>query len=318
MKLLFICSVLFFIGCTSHSQNTRQIAFYNVENLFDTIDGSNDDAEFLPESKYAWNSEKYIEKLTHINRVFDELKNPLLIGLCEIENAEVVRDIIKHSSKISNYGLLHYESPDARGIDVALIYDSLTLRLVQSGKLRYTLPGKDEPSSRDIVWGKFVSKKDTLIAMVNHWPSRSGGQEASEANRIAAAKTARVFIDSVLNENKNFKIVFMGDLNDYPSDKAPKMIQEKLHPMICSVSGKFGGSYNYKNEWDVLDHIYVSTGFLKKKGVKVVKDSGVIYSFEYLLTEYKGQTVPFRTYGGGNYLGGYSDHLPVSIEVSVP
>lgn len=317
MKLLLISSLLF-IGFSSCAQTNRQIAFYNVENLFDTIDGINEDTEFLPSGKNVWNSERYFAKINHINQVIDELNNPLLIGLCEIENAQVVREVMKYSSKINNYGLLHYESPDARGIDVALIYDSLTLTLVQSGKLRYTLPGKDSPSSRDIIWGKFVQKKDTLIAMVNHWPSRSGGQEASEVNRLAAAATARTFIDSLLNVNKNYKIVFMGDLNDYPSDKAPKMIGEKLKPMVCANSGDFGGTYNYKGEWDVLDHIFVSDGLLKKKGIKVIKNSGAIHSFDYLLEEYKEQIVPFRTYAGSKYLGGYSDHLPVSIEVSFP
>lgn len=318
MKLITVCLFMFSFGIVSFSQNIRNIAFYNVENLFDTLDGTNDDAEFLPDGKNNWTSERYDEKIVHINKVIDELNNPLFIGMCEIENAKVVRDVMNYSSKINNYGLLHYESPDARGIDVALIYDSMTLKLVQSGNLRFTLPGKEAPSSRDIIWGKFVQNKDTLIAMVNHWPSRSGGQESSEPNRITAAQTARTFIDSLLKDNKNYKIVFMGDLNDYPSDAAPTLIREKLVSMICPMSGSFGGTYNYKGEWDVLDHIFVSQGMLKKKGIKAVKGSGVIHSFEYLLEEYKGQIVPFRTYAGPKYLGGYSDHLPVSIEVSVP
>lgn len=318
MKFLTISIILIVFGSFSKAQTTRNIAFYNVENLFDTIDGTNDDAEFLPKSKNDWNSARYFEKIAHINQVFDQLTNPLLIGMCEVENEQVVRDVIKHSSKIPNYGIVHHESPDARGIDVALIYDSSTLKLIESGFLRFTLPGKEAPSSRDIVWGKFAYKKDTIIGMVNHWPSRRGGEDDSQPNRLEAAKTARVFIDSLLNANCKYKIVFMGDLNDYPSDKAPQMIAEKLVPMIKSESGEFGGTHSYNNEWDVLDHIYVSKGFQKKKGIKVINNSGVIHSFDFLLTEYKGQIVPFRTYGGSKYLAGYSDHLPVSIEVSVP
>jgi predicted extracellular nuclease len=316
-------SVLFciFLAISIHpifSQNTRSIAFYNVENLFDTIDGTNDDAEFLPGSKNDWNSQKYFEKLDHINQVIDELNNPLIVGFCEIENANVVRAIITRSSKLQKYGLVHHESPDARGIDVAMIYDSSTLKLHKSGNIRFTLPGQTAPSTRDIVWGKFAYKKDTIIAMVNHWPSRRSGQDESEPNRIEAAKNARIFIDSLLKVNCNYKIVLMGDLNDYPTDKAPKLIEEKLHPMIKPESGEFGGTHNYNNEWDVMDHIFVSSGFQKKKGIKVIKDSGAIHSFDFLLSEYKGNVVPFRTYGGSKYLGGYSDHFPVSIEVSVP
>ncbi|MDP4798006.1 MAG: endonuclease, partial [Crocinitomicaceae bacterium] len=158
---------------------------------------------------------------------------------------------------------------------------------------------------------------------VNHWPSRSGGQEASEPNRLVAAKNARTFIDSLLNDNKKAKIVFMGDLNDYPSNKAPQSVAEKLKPQITALSGDFGGTYNYKGEWDVLDHIMVSNGMInkkckQKKSISLVPNSGEIHAFDFLLEEYKGQVVPFRTYAGAKYLGGYSDHLPVSIEVSLP
>jgi predicted extracellular nuclease len=111
----------------------------------------------------------------------------------------------------------------------------------------------------------------------------------------------------------------MGDLNDYPTDKAPQLIDEKLNPLITKESGEFGGSHNYKETWDVLDHIFVSPSLQNsKKGFKVCSSSGKIHSFSFLLTEYKGQIVPFRTYGGSTYLGGYSDHLPVSIELSWP
>lgn len=318
MKFTLIFLILTSAGTVLFSQTTRTIAFYNVDNLFDTIDGSNDDAEFLPGSKNDWNTTKYLEKLDHINKVFNEFENPLLIGMCEIENELVLRDVISHTTNLKNFSVVHHESPDERGIDAAMIYDSTTLKLIQSGFLRFILPGKEEASSRDIVWAKFAHKKDTLIGMVNHWPSRRAGQDESEPNRIEAAKTARFFIDSILKLNPNYKIVFMGDLNDYPSDNAPKMIQEKLTPMICSTSGKFGGTYFYDGKWDILDHIFVSPGLTKKKGIKIVAKSGKILSFDYLLNEFKGNIVPFRTYGGSKYLGGYSDHLPVSIEIVLP
>lgn len=323
MKFLNIFAFTLVIAISLQAQTTREIAFYNVENLFDTLDGANDDAEFLPAGKNAWNSARYNEKLDHINKVFDNFSNPLFIGMCEIENATVVRDVMKHSVKLNNYGLVHYESADARGVDVALIYDSSTMKLVESGYIRFTLPGAEARATRDIVWGKFSYKKETIVVMVNHWPSRGGGQEASEPNRLEAAKNARTFIDSLLSENKNAKIVFMGDLNDYPSNKAPQSVAEKLTPQITALSGDFGGTYNYKGEWDVLDHIMVSNGMInkkckQKKSISLVPNSGEIHAFDFLLEEYKGQVVPFRTYGGSKYLGGYSDHLPVSIEVSLP
>jgi predicted extracellular nuclease len=316
--LLFIFALSIFN--TEAQKQTRTIGFYNVENLFDTIDGINDDAEFLPSSKKEWNAERYNEKLKHIDQVFNEWNSPMIIGLCEIENKAVVQGILSVYDllKPKKYGIVHYESPDARGIDVALIYDSSYLKLERSGNLRFTIPGKEKPSSRDIVWGKFSVKKDTIIAMVNHWPSRSGGQPETEPGRIEAAKTAKKFIDSLLAVNKNYKIVLMGDLNDHPTDIAPSMIAQQLTPMINKASGEFGGTHSYKDEWDILDHIMVSKGFLKKKKIKVVKASGKIHSPKFLLEEYKGKIVPFRTYAGNKYLGGYSDHLPVSIEVSCP
>ncbi len=314
--LLFVCLTL--LGINANAQS-RSIAFYNVENLFDTIDGVNDDAEFLPNGSMHWNSERYKDKIVHINQVIDQMENPLFIGMCEVENASVVRDVMKNSVKINKYGLVHYDSPDHRGIDVALIYDSSSIQLAQSGRLTVNLPGVNPSPTRDVLWAKFANKKDSIVVMINHWPSRRGGQEESDKNRMAAAETARLFIDSLLKVNKNYKIIFMGDLNDYPNNNGPKLIGEKLRPMICSTSGDFGGSYLYNNEWNVLDHIFVSDYLLKKgKGLRVVPKSGKIHAYDFILTEYKGNTVPFRTYAGTKYLGGYSDHLPVSIQINYP
>lgn len=314
--LLFTLLIISF--SSSFAQKTRTVAFYNVENLFDTIDGTNDDAEFLPVAKAQWISKRYEEKLSHIRQVLTEIGNPLIAGFVEIENANVVRDIIKNQSVFKNYGLVHYDSKDARGIDVAMIYDSCKLKLQQSGLIRFVLPGDTIPTSRDIVWAKYKLKKETVFVLVNHWPSRRSGAEESEAKRVKAAESAKTFIDSVLTTDKNAKIILMGDLNDYPQDKAPQLIAKSLSPMIVKESGKFGGTYNYKGQWEIMDHIFVSEGLKTKGKLKTIPNSGKIHSFPYLLEEYKGQIVPFRTYAGTKYLGGYSDHLPVSIEISVP
>jgi predicted extracellular nuclease len=315
MKLVLFSTLLFFtIGCAVSQKKSESIAFYNVENLFDTEDGPNDDTEFLPEAKNQWTKERYQEKLSHIRKVLCDLSYPMLVGFCEIENEGILKALISGDQNLSNFGTVHYESPDARGIDVGFIYNKSKLSVLSSGKIRFTLPGDSEPKSRDIVWGKFLSKKDTLFALVNHWPSRR--TDDSESKRIKAAESARVFIDSVLKVNPNAKIVFMGDLNDHPSDKAPQLISAKLNPMISKACGEFGGTHQYKNEWDVLDHIMVSPGFQKGK-LKALANSGKIHSFPYLIEEYKGNKQPFRTYVGAKYLGGYSDHLPVSIQVKM-
>lgn len=317
MRFLLV-STLLVLAFTNFAQKTRTISFYNVENLFDTIDGVNDDAEFLPTAKSQWITKRYEEKLTHIRTVLAEMGTPIVAGFGEIENAQVVRDIVRNQKEFKNYGVVHYDSKDARGIDVAMIYDSCKLKLQQSGLIRFVLPGDTVATSRDIVWAKYKLKKESIFVLVNHWPSRRSGVEASDPKRMKAAESAKTFIDSVLIIDKNAKIILMGDLNDHPEDKAPQLIAKSLSPMIVKESGKFGGSYNYKGEWEIIDHIFVSEGLKNAGKVKIIPNSGKINAFPYLLEEYKGQIVPFRTYAGSKYLGGYSDHLPVSIEISVP
>lgn len=305
------------IACFSlNAQTERVIAFYNVENLFDTTnDPTINDEEFLPEGANNWTLERYNEKIKHINQVVDSLGVPLLFGMCEIENKAVVQDVVDFGSMKITHAIVHFESLDLRGIDNALIYDKTVLTLVESGIIRFDMPAPDSPS-RDIVWAKFSHGKDSIMAFVNHWPSRSGGQVESEPKRMIAAIAASSFIDSVLAVNKKMKMVFMGDLNDTPENQSASMIAESLTPMITPASGQFGGSHSYNNHWDVLDHILVSKAFLKK-GAKVKKKSGTIYSPAFLLSEYKGNIVPNRTYGGSKYLGGYSDHFPVFIRVKI-
>jgi predicted extracellular nuclease len=294
------------------SQKTTKIAFYNTENYFDTIDGPNDDAEYLPSSKLKWNNAKYQDKKRHVSEVIETLNYPIIMGFCEIENKHILEDLIRSDKKLKRYQPVHYDSPDLRGIDVGFIYNSVKLKLIHSGNIRFTLPGDTMPRSRDIVWAKFVAEKDTIFALVNHWPSRRSNN--SEPKRMKAAEFARAFIDSVLNVNAQSKIVFMGDLNDHPEDKAPSLISEKLTPMILKSSGEFGGTHTYKGEWGILDHIMVSNGF-KEGNLSIVPNSGKINSFDFLMEDYKGKKQPKRTFVGEKYLGGYSDHLPVSIDL---
>lgn len=315
---LLFYSFLTLICFTSEAQeSTGKILFYNVENLFDTLktEGKIDD-EFLPDGKNNWTSARYEEKIQHINKVIHSVGNPLLMGVCEIENRQVVEDIVAGGSLKGTHAVVHHESLDARGIDNAIIYDSTQLTLVEDGFIRFEMPEGDSPS-RDIVWAKFSHNGEELFVMVNHWPSRRGGELVSEPKRLIAAYAAAEFIDSLQQDNKNAQIVFMGDLNDYPTDRAPQIVSERLKPLITEQSGEFGGTHNYRGEWNILDHIMVSKALTKKKGISVNKKSGAIHSFEYLITTYKDNLVPFRTYGGGKYLEGYSDHLPVSVSIKL-
>ncbi len=315
MKYLFLSLTILFVTFNSFSQEESSIAFYNVENLFDTIDDPHkNDNEFLPQGKREWNSQKYFEKIAHINKVIEKMNSPLIIGLCEIENKAVVRDIIKGGTLDGKYGIIHYESLDRRGIDNAIMYDSSVLTVVSSGIIRFDMPAPSTPS-RDIVWAKFKKGNTEFITMVNHWPSRWGGQLKSEPKRLVAAYAAKEFTDSVLTSDPKMNIVFMGDLNDYPDNRAPQIISKELSPMITQKSGEFSGTHNYRGEWDVLDHIMITSSFTKKRDIYVKKKSGQICSFDFLMTTYKGNIVPFRTYGGGKYLAGYSDHLPVSVKI---
>ncbi len=310
-KLLSLLLLVFGYLSVIQAQEIQTVAFYNVENLFDTIDGPNDDAEFLPAAAKQWNTEKYNAKLQQIRQVMEALQMPIIMGVCEIENKGVLLDIIGEDKR---YGVVHYESPDARGIDVGMLYRKDILKLKTSGYIRFTLPGDTLPTSRDIVWAKYAYKKENIFVLVNHWPSRVGGAEQSAPRRFKAAQMAAEFIDSVQQNDPKAKIILMGDLNDHPQDVAPRHVSTKLTPLISKESNSFGGSYNYKNEWDVLDHIMVSLNAMEGN-FQVQKESGQIHSFTYLLTQYKGQIVPNRTYAGNTYLGGYSDHLPVSIQV---
>lgn len=311
-----ILFLTFFLSASSAvAQNKAQVIFYNVENLFDTLDTPNQsDEEYLPIAEKNWNSEKYWEKIAHINKVMNEFDNIALMGVCEIENKAVLIDVVKGQKQ--KLKIVHFESADDRGIDVGLMYNKKMFCLKKKGILRFTLTVKGEPkATRDILFVELKHKKERLHLMVNHWPSRYGGAEESEPSRILASETAKKYIDSVLNIDPQAKIIFMGDLNDYPTNKSVENIMDQLTPMITQTSGSKGGSHSYKNEWNILDHMLISIGMTNAGSMRAVTNSGKINEFEYLFETWKGNVVPLRTYAGKKYLGGYSDHLPVSFEI---
>jgi len=336
MKIFYktlIYSALIFLSFKAAGQSNRlYVAHYNVENLFDTLDDpKKNDEEFLPGGKNNWTAERYEIKLVRLAQVISAMNaasGPDLLGICEIENRQVADDLRRNiHQKGRKYTLVHFESPDNRGIDVGLIYDSKKFKLLASQSLTVTLPGEKPWPTRDVllVTGQ-LKNKSRLHVFVNHWPSRSGGQEKSEINRIAAANTVRHAMDSLLKADPNAHILTMGDFNDGPSDIAPRQIMGAdslpngsfplYNPFLVLNSDSSQGSYNYRSAWQFIDHISISTHTFNGNGkLRYVSGSAKAEKFDFLL-EKEGPFAgnPWRTYAGSRYLGGYSDHLPVSVQ----
>jgi len=306
------------------AKNEIVVGFYNVENLFDTInDPAIDDEEYLPGSEKAWNSKKYGDKIRMLSEVIAGFTSgqSSIVGLCEIENEAVVRDLINSPDlRKHDYSVLHIDSPDERGIDVALIYGARKFNLLNSKVFAVPMPEGERPT-RDILYAKLRTKKALEIhVFVNHWPSRYGGAKVSEPKRLAAAKVLREAIDSLQSADHLAHIICLGDFNDYPENQSLKSIAKSddtqtgdLVNLMSGMKKDHRGSYNYRGDWDFLDQIIVSASLVDGKGLHVIDGSAQPYLTPQMiyLDEKQGDEAPFRTYGGNEYLGGYSDHLPV-------
>jgi predicted extracellular nuclease len=319
----------------SNATGTFRIAFYNVENLFDTIDDPHtNDNDFLPGAKIPWTPDRYETKLNHLAEVIKGLSDQgpvAIMGLAEVENSAVLDDLV-NSPAIIPYHLqvIHRESPDERGIDNALIYDGMRFEPIKVTSIPVKLDPEDNDKTRDILYVKGINpgaKSDTLHIFVNHWPSRSGGQAESEPKRVITAETLKRVTDSVINNNPKALVVIMGDLNDEPSDKSlaalkagapvdspePATLYNLMYPLFKQGKGTL-----YYNDWDMFDQVIVN-GYLlsKQKGLVLSQKEGNIYSPQWLLfTNDKGVSRPNRT-AGNSYYGGYSDHLPVYVDLQV-
>lgn len=313
-----------------------RLMFYNVENLFDTEDDSlTNDEEFLPAGVKFWSKRRYFVKLNHIASTIVALGGwnpPEIIGLCEIENRMVLDDLCQKTGlKNLNYSIIHKESPDSRGIDVALLYQKNEFKPLYYKPIKVSFSFSPSSTTRDILYVSGICKNnDTLHVFVNHWPSRWGGQLESERRRMETAKILRLEVDAILNSSPNAKIVIMGDLNDYPENKSvTDVLRAKSNFENIAASGLYNlsayiqqtkniGSHKYQGEWGVLDQIIVSGGLLiAKSGLKTEKEAAYIFNADFLLVDdeaYSGKK-NFRTYLGYKYLGGYSDHLPVLLDL---
>ncbi len=345
MKQNFITFSLAFLVFFSFSLRSHQtiaqgkqykvvtVAFYNLENLFDTLDTPDkNDIEFTPEGGYKWDAKKYKSKQENMSYVISQIgaditkTAPAIIGVSEIENRAVLEDLVKMPAiQKYNYNIVHYESPDKRGIDVALLYQPSLFKVTNTKSATLKVDGMDNFYTRDqlVVSGELDGEKIHVI--VNHWPSRSGGEKRSKPLRNAAADLTRSLTDSIMNIDENAKIIIMGDLNDDPNNesllkhlKAKKSIKSTeegdLYNAVYPLFQQGVGSLAYRDKWNLFDQIIVSYPLLgdDKSTFKLYKT--LIFNKDFLKQEtgrYRGY--PLRTHAGGVYKNGYSDHFPVYI-----
>ncbi len=335
-KILLPLFYLIFISCSPAAKpnDTLFVAFWNLENLFDTVnDPAKNDEEFLPNSNLEWTQQRFDKKIYNLSRVIRSMNNnrgPDLLGVCEVENKNVLDSLTQKYLNDLNYNIVHVESPDKRGIDVALLYKNEKVKVIEVTV--DTVHLSDGWPTRPVLGVHIENKyKKEFTVFVNHWPSRSGGEEQSEPNRIEAAKTLRNAIDKILEKDQWANIISIGDYNDEPGNIS---ILEtlKAHPVICDsikTGSEFesnrelfnlayseyadgNGTYKYKDDWNLLDQVIVSGNVLTGKSITYICNSYTIYK-PYFLQTHSGKYAgtPFPTYGGRKYLGGYSDHYPV-------
>jgi len=313
-----------------------RVMFYNVENLFDAInDPLINDEEFLPGSAKKWTEARYQQKIDHIARVVRDLGEdtlPVLVGLCEVENRKTVDDLISKSTlKGLDYQVVHHESPDSRGIDVALLFRTRYFQLIDSHFFAIRFPFDTAVRTREILYARgILGGMDTVHVFVNHWPSRSSGEVQSRPLRVWVAEAVRYRVDSILALSPAAQILIMGDFNDEPMDLS---VVSGLNALLSYENPKSanlydltqglksttpGGTYKYKGVWNLLDHIVVS-GAVMDTTRRLYSRPADLHVFQagYLLEPDKsnmGQQ-PLRTYLGNYYQGGYSDHLPVFLDI---
>ena len=306
--------------------NYFTIAFYNLENLFDTLDNKyTRDDDFLPQSEKHWTLKRYKKKIRKlgytISKIGTKTSNnlPVIIGLSEVENKLVVNDLISSKFlKTKNYAVVHYDSPDERGIDVALIYNKDFFKVISSETFSINLIDEEgnKDYTRDILLVEGFLNEEKVFVIVNHWPSRSEGEKESEHKRITASAKVTEIIDLIKQRESNPKIIVMGDFNDNPANKSIKQLvnsQDLYNPMETLLSHT-KGSLNYRFQWILFDQILISTNFFEYKPNTHSFSKANIFD-DAFLKQFKGKYkgTPFRTYVGLKYKGGYSDHFPVYI-----
>ena len=324
------------------AQKPYKVVFYNLENLFDTINDPNkNDEEYLPEGARKWTTYRYNQKLENMSRVLFDIaakdRNfPTVIGVSEIENRLVLEDLLA-TPKLAkaNYRIVHYDSPDRRGVDCAFFYRPDKFKLEGSEAHNISFPGRPNFLTRDLVamWGKIEGEPFYFI--VSHWPSRLGGKERSQYSRDFVAEKCKHICDSVHKANPATKVVIMGDFNDDATDKSVTHVlgakgninkldkNDMFNPFHDMLKAGYG-TLAYRDSWNLFDNIVVSenlatasTGALKIQKAEGSKFYGNIFISPYMIQK-EGQykNYPLRSFVGSNFQNGYSDHFPVYIYIA--
>ncbi len=330
---------LFAVATLWAQDKPYKVVFYNLENLFDLHDDpETHDEEFLPKGVKKWNAKKYQMKLTNMERVLFDIAAinrdyPIVIGVSEIENRSVLEDLISQPKlKGANYRICHYDSPDARGVDVAFLYRADVFKLQGSDNIKLVVDELPNFKTRDLVvmWGTI--EDEPFYFLVSHWPSRLGGKEASQFKRDACAKQIRGIKDSLLAANPATKVVVMGDFNDDATDaslvktmgakgKAEELVKgDFFNPYFQMLRAGYG-TLAYQDAWNLFDNICVTENLVnaedgKLRIIKGDKFYGNIFTRPYMIQQegqYKGY--PLRTFVTNNFQNGFSDHFPVYIYI---
>ena len=318
---------------TADSSTVYGVAFYNLENLFDTINANGKfDLEFSPLGARKWNSEKYNLKLNNLANAIAGMVSPLtpggpaVIGIAEVENESVVADLVA-AKPIAGRGLkyVHHDSPDARGIDVALLYDPGLFEVTGVEAHRLYVESNPTFLTRDQLCVSGVLGIDTISVIVNHWPSRLGGQEQSEYLRVAAAELSKSIADSIRKVSPLRPIIIMGDLNDDPQNTSCAMtLGARKEAYDVPPTGFYNpwwnilesgkGTLTYRGKWNLFDQIIVGGMLLPDNGATLTLVGAEICDLDFLKQTQAPYTgMPHRTYAGGRFLNGYSDHFPTQI-----
>ncbi len=330
IKLMLPIPVIFLSVIYKQSKNDKLLLVsYNVENLMDTIDEPRfADDEFTPDGKKKWNSKRYNKKINDISNVLcsiDEDRTPEIIALIEVENRRVVEDLLKTEKMLKGkYQIIHEETSDFRGIDVALLVNRDVFKYITHSQLSLLDQDGKPYRTREILFVKGLVGKDTMYVFVNHWKSRYGGVVETQEKRQMAAKILRERINKIFAVNPKANVVCLGDFNDTPFDKSLETIlnastdsifdsKEELYNLTAYEAKQKRGTYSKKGDWYMLDNIIVSQNLLNKKSKIYAPDVAKIFKKD-IVSHYNskiGEKIPNRTYGGSRYYGGISDHFAV-------
>jgi predicted extracellular nuclease len=322
----------FTCGVKNLDSDTQSVscAFYNLDNLFDTIDdSSHNDDDFTPNGKYKWTNERYKIKLKNMNKVITDMVDgsaPDILGVCELESQLAFADLLQTKGLKNNFKIVHFDSEDERGIDVALAYNHKKFTVLEAQNFKVVMSQDTSDRTRDILYVKLKSQinNDTLVAIVCHFPSRREGKAESEQNRIDAGLVVKSILNSKCHAMS--RVIVMGDFNDQPWDKSMTQGIGALSRSKCAscmlqnlmFELKDGeGSYRFRGHWERLDQIILSKALLDGKGTDYQEQSLRIKKEAWMLQKGKYEGYPLRTFGGDDWLNGYSDHLPVYVKLNM-